>query len=228
MVDVGGATEPVDRAPLVHRLDTQARWRIGTIVVAAIVLVVAGLFASRSQGQRAMAFAALDGSVTMPPAILVDTDGERFDLREETAGRMTLLFFGYLSCPDACPIQMAVLGAAFGDLPSDVRDRYTVVFVTTDPARDSPEDLRTYLDRFDPSFVGLTGSSDELRDAQFAAGVPAATANEPDADGDYLVGHATQVLLFDPDGIARRAYGLGVRQADWVDDLKTLAREVEP
>lgn len=219
---------PVEQGSAERGLDAQARWRVGAILVVAVVLLMAGLLVSRARGERAMAFVHLDGSVTMPSAVLVDTDGEPFDLRAETTGRMTLLFFGYLSCPDACPIQMAVLGAAFGDLPSDVRDRYTVVFVTTDPARDSPDDLRAYLDRFDPSFVGLTGSSDELRDAQFAAGVPAATAAPPDADGDYLVGHATQVLLFDPDGVARRAYGLGVRQADWVADLQTLAREVAP
>jgi protein SCO1/2 len=136
-----------------------------------------------------------------------------------------MLFFGYTSCPDACPIQMAVLGRAFTDLPGSVRDDLRVVFVSTDPARDTPDVLRSYLDQFDETFVGLTGDRRSLRAAQLEAGVPVATVDTPDDDGDYLVGHATQVLVFDRDGVARRAYPLGVRQNDWVADLTDLVED---
>ena len=136
-----------------------------------------------------------------------------------------MLFFGYTSCPDACPIQMAVLGRAFTDLPGSVRDDLRVVFVSTDPARDTPEVLRSYLDQFDETFEGPTGDRSALRTAQLEAGVPVATVDTPDDDGDYLVGHATQVLVFDRDGVARRAYPLGVRQNDWVTDLTAIVED---
>lgn len=208
-----GATDP---------LGTQTRWRVTVIAIAALVVLIAGLVTSRLSEEPLAAYVELDGSVTMPDAVLTGTDGGAFDLRAETDGHVTLVFFGYLSCPDACPIQMAVLGRAFGDLAPDVRDQLRVVFITTDPARDSPSALRAFLDRFDPSFIGLTGPTDVLRDVQLAAGLPAATLGATDADGNYVVGHASQVLVFDGGGVARRAYPLGVRQADWVRDLNRL------
>ena len=203
-------------------LASQTRWRVGVIVVTAVVVLAVGLLVSRFRGGADVVYRAVPGEVAMPAAVLTDTDGEPYDLAARTAGAYTLLFFGYTSCPDACPIQMAVLGAAFDDLRGDVIDDLTVVFVSTDPDRDTPAVIRSYLDQFDASFVGLTGTADELRDVQFAAGVPAATVGVAEDDGDYLVGHATQVLLFDRDGIAQRVYPLGVRQGDWVTDLSDL------
>ena len=117
---------------------------------------------------------------------------------------------------------MAVLDHTFEKLASDVRESIDVVFVTTDPERDTPAELGAFLDRFDPEFIGLTGSADDLRDTQVAAGVPVAVIEPPDADGEYLVGHATQVVVFDADGIARRVYPFGVRQSDWLADLPRL------
>jgi protein SCO1/2 len=158
----------------------------------------------------------------MPDVVLTDTDGRPYDLRAEQEGRVTLLYFGYLSCPDACPIHMAVLGGTFEQLAPEVRSQIDVVFVTTDPDRDSPEEIRDFLGRFERDFIGLTGSEDALRDAQVAAGVPVAVQEPADENGDYLVGHATQVLVFDTDGVARRVYPFGVRQSDWLVDLPKL------
>ena len=215
------ATEQQERLAA-DALAAQTRWRVGAIAVVAVLVLVVGLAVARLRHDGDRVYRELDGDLSMPAARLVDTDGAPYDLRAATAGTYTLVFFGYTSCPDACPIQMAVLGAAFDDLAGDVIDDLTVVFVSTDPARDTPAAIRSYLDQFDSSFVGLTGSADQLRDVQFAAGLPAATVDEPDADGEYLVGHATQVLLFDRQGVARRAYPLGVRQSDWVADLTEL------
>jgi protein SCO1/2 len=141
---------------------------------------------------------------------------------------VTLLFFGYLSCPDVCPIQMAVLSEALDDLAADVRARIRVVFVTTDPARDSPEDMRQWLDTFDARFVGLTGTPEQLRAVQEAARVPVALTEPAADDGSYLVGHATQVLAFGPDGRAWLAYPFGVRRGDWARDLPRLVAGEHP
>ncbi|MDW3215708.1 MAG: SCO family protein [Ilumatobacteraceae bacterium] len=196
---------------------------IAIAVVAFLVLGVGLLVGfTRASSQSSSAWVKLATPIEMPEVVLTDTDGRPYDLRDQTAGQVTLLYFGYLNCPDACPIHMAVLGATFDQLEPDVRAQLNVVFVTTDPERDGPDDLREFLDRFDPDFVGLTGSQAELREAQVAAGVPVAVAEPADPDGDYLVGHATQVLVFDTDGIARSVYPFGVRQSDWVADLSKL------
>ena len=204
-------------------LSRTARRQVIMIAVVAVVVLGVGLLVGFTRSAETSAsWVELGKPIEMPAVVLTDTDGEPYDLRAESAGRVTLLYFGYLNCPDACPIHMAVLGSTFERLPSDVREKIDVVFVTTDPARDGPAELRDFLDRFDPAFIGLTGTAAELRDAQAAAGVPVAVAEPADAAGDYLVGHATQVLVFDPDGVARRVYPFGVRQSDWVQDLPRL------
>src|SRR5688572_16572522 len=73
-----------------------------------------------------------------PSFELVDTDGEPFDFAERTAGKPTLLYFGYTNCPDECPTAMSDIAAAARRAPRDVQDDLQVVFVTTDPERDTP------------------------------------------------------------------------------------------
>ena len=118
------------------------------------------------------------GLVTPPLAkpqfTLTDTSGAPFDFRAETQGHVMLLFFGYTRCPDVCPLHMANIAAVLKQLPTDVVDKIKVVFVTTDPARDTPAVLRTWLDHFDKRFIGLTGSDAEIRGAQQAAALPVA------------------------------------------------------
>src|SRR5215471_8261677 len=119
------------------------------------------------------------GLVTPPlpkPAFtLTDTSGAPFDLRQRTQGYVTLLFFGYTYCPDQCPMHMAALGAALKRMPAAVADQVKLVFVTTDPARDTPAVLRRWLDFFDRRSAGLTGSEAAIEGVQRAAGVPVAS-----------------------------------------------------
>jgi protein SCO1/2 len=113
-----------------------------------------------------------------PSFTLTDTSGAEYDFAEQTAGRPTLLFFGYTSCPDVCPTTMLDIGLALGRLDPEVAEQVQVVFVTTDPATDTPDVLRQYLDRFDADlpvpFVGLTGDQGAIDRAQLAAGIPLA------------------------------------------------------
>ncbi len=160
--------------------------------------------------------------VERPEFTLLDTDGQPFDFRERTRGALTLLFFGYTSCPDVCPVHMANLAAVLDRYDYDVQSRVQVVFVTTDPERDTPERIRAWLDQFDPSFVGLRGGLEEVNRIQRTLGLPEAKAGGIRADGTYDVGHAATVLAFEPDGPARRLYLFGTRQADWENDLPRL------
>src|SRR5450631_1358067 len=103
------------------------------------------------------------GGLVTPPLpkpgfVLTDTSGAAFDFRKSTEGYVTLLFFGYTYCPDQCPMHMANLSVALKRLPAGTADQIKLVFVTTDPARDSPAVLRRWLELFDRHFIGLTGS----------------------------------------------------------------------
>jgi protein SCO1/2 len=166
----------------------------------------------------------LDRAIERIDFTMTDTDGRPFRFRERTRGNLTLLFFGYTNCPDVCPVHMANLGAVIARLPHEVRSRIRVVFVTTDPERDTPDALRAWLDRFDPAFTGLRGRIEDVNRIQSALGLPAAeriTGGNP----DYAVAHAAQVLAFSPDDSAHVVYPFGIRQADWMHDLPLLLRE---
>ncbi|HEX6947569.1 MAG TPA: SCO family protein [Acidimicrobiia bacterium] len=155
-----------------------------------------------------------------PEFTLTDTEGSPYDFAEETEGKVALLYFGYTSCPDICPTHMAQIAEVLEQYPQLERE-VEVVFVTVDPERDTPERLRQYLDSFHPSFVGLTGTPEELEAAQRAANVPVATF---DGEGpDYTVNHAAYVIAYAPDGLSHSIYPFGTRQAQWNNDLRVLA-----
>jgi protein SCO1/2 len=163
------------------------------------------------------------GGIVTPPLpkpkfILIDTSGAPFDFRARTEGYTTLLFFGYTHCPDICPMHMSFLGSALKMLPKDVLSRFKVVFVTTDPERDHPLELRKWLDQFGKDFVGLTGSKAEIQAAQAAANVPI-------AKGAPSYDHSGFVLAYTRDNLAHVIYPAGISQSDWLNDLAQLARE---
>ena len=164
----------------------------------------------------------LEEPLPRPDFVLTDTDGEPYDFRAETQGDLALLFFGYTHCPDVCPVQMANVAEVLRDLPHEMTSRIRVVFVTTDPVRDTPDRIREWLGRMHPSFVGLRGTLDEVQAVQARLGLPPAAIAEDDGSGDYFVGHAAQVIAFEPDGPARRIYPYGIRQRDWLKDLPRM------
>jgi protein SCO1 len=173
------------------------------------------------QGYRGIA---TESVLEKPRVVLTDTEGRPFDFVRDTEGRVALLFFGYTECPDICPVHMTNLGAVLNDLPRDMRERFVVVFVTTDPEHDTPERMREWLDRLGRGFVGLTGSQVEVEAMQRELGLPVAVKIEREK-GQYTVAHAAQILAFTRDGTARIQYPFGTRQADWAHDLPRLAEE---
>jgi protein SCO1 len=178
--------------------------------------------------------AGLRGVLLTPPRpkpdfILTDTDGRPFDFRAETRGAATFLYFGYANCPDVCPTQMANIASALRRLPAAEQARVRVVFVTTDPARDTPARLRGWLDNFDRRFVGLTGSADSVNAIQRRLGLPPATMEPMDSKASgpraaYGMGHAAQVLAFTPDDSLRAEYPSGFNVDDWANDLPKLLK----
>jgi protein SCO1/2 len=163
----------------------------------------------------------LEEPIEKPAFTLTDTEGRPFDFRAATDGYLTLVFFGYTNCPDICPVHMANLSAVLQRYGHDLRSRIRLVFVTTDPERDNPGALRAWLDRFDPDFIGLIGSQDAVARIQTAMDMPTA-ALPAVLEGDYPVGHSSQILAFSPDDRAHVAYPAGIRQVDWAHDLPRL------
>ena len=159
-----------------------------------------------------------------PRFTLTDTFAAPFDFWRKTEGYVTLLFFGYSRCPDQCPLHMANIAVGLKNMPKDLADQVKVVFVTTDPTRDSPKVLRLWLDRFDERFMGLTGSDTAIAAAQRAAGVPPARKIVLAVE-DYGVGHASFVLAYSKDNLAHLVYPSGVTQQDWAHDLPHLVNE---
>jgi protein SCO1/2 len=169
------------------------------------------------------------GGLVTPPLpkpgfVLTDTSDAAFDFRRKTERYVTLLFFGYASCPDQCPMHMANLSAALKKPPTGIADQVKLVFVTTDPARDSPAVLRRWLDLFDRRFIGLTGTEGAIQAAERTAGVPVA-AKTRSSNGDYGVSHANFVLACSKDNLAHVIHPGGVSGDDWVHDLPLLIKE---
>jgi protein SCO1/2 len=120
---------------------------------------------------------------------------------------------------------MANLGSVLPQLDPETAARIKVVFVTTDPRRDTPAVLRAWLDHFSQGFIGLTGDSSAIANAQAALHLPPAVIEKGTAaDTGYSVGHSAAVVAFTPDNLAHVIYPYGTRQEDWAHDLPMLAR----
>jgi protein SCO1/2 len=153
-----------------------------------------------------------------PTFILTNDTGEIGSL-DEYRGKVVLLYFGYTFCPDICPASLAELATALMTLDPADRDRVQVLMISVDPARDTPEVLRSYMDHFDPAFVGFTGSDDEI--AEVAADYNVFyQAHEGTAATGYLVDHWAGTYLIDPEGRLVESFGFGTRGEDIAADVE--------
>jgi protein SCO1 len=142
--------------------------------------------------------ATLDRPYVMPATSLTDTGGNEFNLVTSTKKPVTLVFFGYTNCPDVCNTVLADVASALTKLDDQTREQVQMLFITTDPARDDGPAIRKYLDRFDPSFVGLTGELPSIKAVAEKVGVPVEGMKKLPSGG-YEVGHGAQVLGFGKD-----------------------------
>jgi len=170
----------------------------------------------------------LHGTVVDPPFTvaedaLADTDGERYSLTSSTDKRLTLVFFGYTNCPTICGTVMGNLASAMTRLDERDRDQVDVVFVTTDPERDTGEALRAYLDRYDKSFLGVTGPIDEI--IAVAKSVAVGVGDELPTGGYDVDAHSTQVTAIDSDDQAPMFWSQTTSSKQFADDIHTLLGE---
>ncbi|MGW6262607.1 SCO family protein [Streptomyces sp. NPDC055085] len=170
----------------------------------------------------------LDQPFEKPDLVLTDTNGKKFDLRAQTKGRPTLVYFGYTHCPDVCPLTMNNLAVAKKQLPKAEQDKLRVVFVTTDPDRDTPAALRTWLKGIDSDFIGLTGDFSTIQAGARTLGISIEPTSK-DKNGKLVSVHGTQVIAFSPktDG-GYVLYGEDATVDDYTKDLPKIVEGKNP
>ena len=168
------------------------RYSLYAVALAAL-LGVSGVWLTgpwRSAGPRD---AALQASAIGGPFTLTAADGST--VTDETyRGKILLVYFGYTSCPDACPTTLNDIAAALADL-GPLADRIQPLFITIDPKRDTREVLANYVKSFDPRIVGLTGAPEQIAAAAKAYGVYYAPYKTADAPDGYLMDHTSVVFV---------------------------------
>ena len=158
--------------------------------------------------------------VATPQFALQGVDGRQHTLASY-AGSVVVVYFGFLSCPDLCPATLLKLSRALKDLGATPR-AVRVLFVTLDPAHDSPKALQAYVQAFDPRIVALTGSVSQVNDAAAAFFVEHARVM---AGGHETIDHSTGVFLVDASGKLRAVGSNQSTTADFVHDLRLLATQ---
>lgn len=175
-----------------------------------------------SQPVKSYGGAELTQPYTMPDATLTDSAGQKFALRTGSDKPVVVVFFGYTNCPDICKTTLSDLASALNRVSPETRGTIQVLLITTDPARDTPEVLKTYLARFDPTFIGLTASLDEIKKVAATMGVVIeGTTKTP--DGGYEVTHSTQVIGFDAARKGRLVWTQGTTIGTYKDDFERFA-----
>ncbi|MEU0028724.1 SCO family protein [Streptomyces sp. NPDC006335] len=171
----------------------------------------------------------LDQPFEKPDLVLTDTKGEKYDLRKETKGKPTLVYFGYTHCPDICPLTMNNIAVAKKQLPKAEQDKLAVVFVTTDPARDTPAELGKWLKGIDTTFVGLTGDFATIQASARTLGISIEPTHKDKKTGKTVSVHGTQVVAFSPKTDKGYVlYGEDATVDDYTKDLPKIIKGQNP
>ena len=165
--------------------------------------------------------AVLDQPYTAPDVTLTATTEPAYNLRSSTTKPLTLVFFGYTKCPDVCAAVMSSLTSALTRLDDAQRDQVQVVFVTTDPKRDTAGVLQEWLGAFDPTFIGLTGPLPEIVEAGKALHVYVSDGM-PLASGGYDVSHGSEVIAIDAHDRTPIVWTEGTSSAEFASDIFRL------
>ena len=156
-----------------------------------------------------------------PDFSLPGSDGEEFTLSKHR-NKLIVLGFGFSHCQDICPMTLAKLAQARKDL-GVLADDIQVVYITVDPERDTSERLRRYMANFHSSFIGISGSDEELTKLRKAYGIMA--AKEVHKDGNYQEHHSSYLYLIDNQGLLRALVPFGKTSDDIVHDIRILLQE---
>jgi protein SCO1/2 len=180
----------------------------------ACMLLSMTAYAAETEGLKAGVF---DPAREAPDFSVRGSDGTALTL-SRYRGKVVLLGFGYTSCPNVCPVTLAVLAQAHRKLGA-LGPQVQVIYLTVDPERDNAERLKQYLAAFDPTFVGGTGTAAQMAAVRSSYGV---TAERHGTGSDYAVAHSSFVYLITRDGKLRALMPFGHKADDYVHDISML------
>ena len=201
--------------------------RPAVVVFALPLLLVAGCASSSSSpaeistvGSGGWRGTPITSAYPLPDQEFTDTSGAPFVPSGDVSTPTTLVFFGYTHCPDICNVVLANIAAAMRGLPPSVREQTRLLFVSTDPERDTPPVVREYLDRFDPAYTGLVAPVATVEQA--ASGLHISYERPDGSTGGYEVEHGAYTTGF-VDGEARVVWAEDLSVADMRADILRLA-----
>ena len=186
----------------------------------AALLALVQIAAAAAASQPALKAGVFDPPRMAPDFSLQGSDGHELKI-SHYRGKVVLLAFGFTSCTEVCPITLntfAVTRRKLGPVAADVQ----VVYVTVDPGRDVPARLSKYLGSFDSTFVGGTGTEDQLAAVRRSYGI---TAEKKVIGDDYTYAHSSFTYLIDRSGRIRALMPYGHSPDDYVNDLTILLKE---
>lgn len=193
-----------------------------TVAAAALGLAAGRLWLAPGGGSAVIGQPVSTGTATIGgPFSLVDQSGTLRRLAD-WRGKYLLMFFGYTHCPDFCPTGLQSMAQAIDEMGAD-GDAVVPVFITIDPARDTPALLAEYVPLFHPRLVGLTGTDDQVAAAAQAWRVYyARSEGSGSGDEDYLMDHSTIIYLVDPEGRYLSHFRHGTDPAEMAEGIRSL------
>jgi len=181
------------------------------------------LFAATVQAAPALKSGTFSPARAAPEIALTSADGSDFRL-SALRGKVVVLEFGFTHCPAVCPASLAMLAQARQKLGMHA-DRLQVVFISVDPERDTPARLASYLAQFDKSFIGLTGTPEQMAAIRKDYGITATKFAAPAGQGGYQMGHSSYLYFIDKKGMLRALMPFGRPADEMVHDVNVLAAE---
>ncbi|MEX2161394.1 MAG: SCO family protein [Anaerolineales bacterium] len=151
------------------------------------------------------------------------TDGSSFRLSEQR-GKVVLIYLGYTNCPDFCPATLGKYQQIAADLGTEAAN-VEFVFITVDPDRDTPEVIAAYMNRFDPDFIGLSGSLEELQRVWTFYGSGTPIQQSVDSEIGYVVQHGVRVWVVDKQGLWRLTFPFEMTADEMTHDVRLLLAE---
>lgn len=183
------------------------------VIVLSVVLTSCGSY--RYHGQL------LDKPMTIPDLVLTDQTGQQRSL-QDFQGKVVMVYFGYTFCPDVCPTTLTEMKKAFELLGNKAED-VQFIMISVDTERDTPQALGAYLSNFNPTFIGFSGTPDQIADAALPFGVFYEKHEGTPATG-YLIDHTASVMVLDRQGQLRLIIPFQTPAEDVAADIKQLLK----
>ena len=191
---------------------------LGLVLLVAVIVAAGWIVIHTIPPSTGFRLSALPQRSSSPDFRLTDFNGRPRSLADYR-GRVVVIFFAFIHCPDACPTELFKLAQVMKRL-GPASDRVQVLVITLDPERDTQDLLKSYVTAFDPRFVGLTGTAEQIDSAAKNYYVVYVTA--PTSNDYYAIDHSTSTYVIDAQGQRRLIGSMTTSVDDFVHDLKLL------